>query len=144
MPRGQKTCHKCKKATGPRAGQCPNCGQKFSFAAKKHIQDKIVKEHADFDWRQLQKGEYIKSVSGYGPFYPMTDEVTGEFVAAPMGHYGVFVVAFVGKDGIGTYEVQKDSNGGFCYIYMGEEKLSTVTNTVLRPHKICRIIRRRR
>jgi len=143
MPRGQKLC-RCGHKNGPRAKSCSKCDVKFAFAAKKFSPNKVEKKSEDLDWKQLQKGDYIKSVAGYGPFYPTTDEVTEEFVAMPMGHYGVFVVAFVDENGIGAHEVLVDSNGGFCYLYMGEEKLSSVTETVLRPHKLYRITRRLR
>lgn len=141
MPRGQKLC-KCGHKNGPRAKFCLKCDAKFSFAVKKFSPNKIEKQ-VELNWKELEKGDYIKSINGYGPFYPSTDDV-GEFMPMPMGHYGVFVVSFVDENGVGTHEVQKDSNGGFCYIYMGEEALNEITGTVLRPHKLYRVTRRER
>jgi rRNA maturation protein Nop10 len=141
MPRGQKKCDNCGELTGPRAHNCPNCGHKFTFNPKKYSPNKVVKE--PFDWRNLKKGEFIKSIGGHGPFYPTTNHETGEKEIVPMGHYGIFKVEFVDNQGIGAYEVHKNhQSGGFCYLYMGKPKLSKVTDTVMRPHKIKKVIRR--
>jgi len=141
MAKGVKQCPKCNEPTGPAAKYC-SCGHQYMFAPKLIKQNKVLK--GPFDWRELKKGEFIKSVGGHGPFYPYKDVDSGETEIIPMGHYGIFRVSFVDDKGIGTHQVfTNQDNGGFCYLYMGEPRLSKETGNVMRPHKIKKVIRRK-
>ena len=130
MGRGQKSCTKCGATTGPRAKNCPSCGIAFTF--KPFI---YISPGKDVQWKELRRGDYIKSVQGHGPFFIGPDSEEVIFT----GHYGIFRVHFVGIDGIGAYEIHKGyKDGGFCYLYMGGQKLGK-TGSVMRAHKIKRV-----
>jgi hypothetical protein len=94
----------------------------------------------DVNWKELKVGEYIKSIQGHGPFYVLeyTDDKEPEVIH--MGHYGIFKVAYLEENGIGAYQIHRGHrSGGFCYIYMGKQKIESVTGTIMRPHKIKKV-----
>lgn len=86
------------------------------------------------DWRLLKPGDYIKVLSGSGPFWVRKN---GE--REPMGYYGKFRVSRVGEDGIHAYPTDT-KNSGHCYIYMGPKRIGS-TGMRNRPHKIRQIAR---
>lgn len=128
MAKGQKTCDDCGLATGPRTKVCKGCNTAFVFKApnKRRPKTNLIE-----DWQALQKGQVIKSLQGYGPYY-----VNDEEERVSTGYSGLYKVDYVDGNGIGAYEFSSDGNGsGFCHLYMGEEKKSKVFGT-LSPHKI--------
>ena len=115
-----KICDGCKKKVGVRTRVC-ECGYKFAVKPKAKDGPKI--QECD-NWRLLKKGDRIKTLGGSGPVY-IADDLT-EY----MGHYGIFTVHSIAKDGINVF-----GDEGFAYIYMGVER-KMITGTILRPHKI--------
>lgn len=80
MPRGQKTCPKCKFTTGPRSQECPNCEYKF-FVSKEEKEQEILQEETD-KLKELREkypgyrgGDIVftpgKSPSSKEPFLPV-------------------------------------------------------------------------
>lgn len=139
MPRGQKKCSECGVETGPRAKYCPGCAKAFHFAPKSVRRMKAGKK---IDWKELEKDDYIKSIQGHGPFWAYKNLDTEETEPIMMGHYGIYKVSFVHADGIGCYEIHKGyRSGGFCFLYMGEPKISK-WGTIMRSHKIRKVIPR--
>ena len=131
MGRGQKTCKQCGAQTGPRSYKCPDCG--YSFNVQKGITKRNRKRKGEkVNWRELQSGDFIRVLTGSGPYWPLPD---GE--REPMGYYGVFKVMHVHEDGLGCYPADK-KNSGFCFIYMGEKKKSKIGTTMV-PHKIRKV-----
>lgn len=140
MSRGKKMCPNCGEGCGPRSLNCKSCGAAFTFNPKKLSLNKVVKEK--LDWHSLQRGDTIKVIAGTGPFFPYTNPESKQIEPIAVGHFGIFQVRSVEKDGIGAFEILPGGRqGGFCYIYMGKPKKG-VTGTVMRPHKIKRVIRR--
>lgn len=116
-----KTCNKCGKQLGVRTKEC-SCG--FVFKPKEKV--KLDKE---IHWRVLSKGDKIKSVIGYGPYYTKSDG-SKEY----MGEYGVFTVDNVDDKGINAFS----PHGSHVYLYMGSPSVSK-TGTILESHKIHKI-----
>ena len=138
--RGQKLCPNCNQACGPRTLACPECGQAFSFNLKKPSLIKVTKEK--LDWHNLQRGDTVKVITGTGPFFPYTNPETKQIEPIAMGHFGIFQVRSVGRDGISAFQILPGgANGGHCYIYMGKPRIG-VTGTVMLPHKLKRVIKR--
>lgn len=115
-----KICPGCKKSVGVRTKQC-DCGYKFLARLKSKNDQKM--QECD-NWRLLKPGDRIKTIHNSGPIYLCNNQT--EY----MGHYGVFVVASIDKEGIHAY-----GEDGYAYIYMGKERRS-ITGTILKPHKI--------
>tara|TARA_R100001509_G_scaffold165068_1_gene144981 strand:- start:1655 stop:2050 length:396 start_codon:yes stop_codon:yes gene_type:complete len=125
--KGQKTCQKCNTKTGPRTKVCKKCGHHFAFK----FRGRRVKTNEIKDWRCLKRGDIIKSVQGYGPYW-INEDGEREFC----GNYGLFRVRYIEKDGIGAYPYgTKQRNGGFHFLYMGKQKTS-ITGGVSRSHKL--------
>jgi hypothetical protein len=83
------------------------------------------------DWKSLKRGDVVKSVQGYGPYWINED---GE--RESLGYYGLFKVRYVEDDGIGAYPYgTKQRHGGFHFLYMGKEKQS-ITGGISRSHKL--------
>ncbi len=127
MGRGHKTCKHCGATTGPRAHNCPACGKAFTFKS-----EVVAVEDKAFDWRELQKGDLIKVVSGSGPYFK------GEADRIYMGYHGVFRVQWVDDKGIHAYPV-KAKEAGHCYIYMGERVKESIGGLVQKPHRVRKI-----
>ena len=126
MPKGKKCCDKCGHCTGPRAFMCPECNHPFVFAvkSKEKRNTKIIK---DFNWRELEAGDRVKS-SG-GPYY-----VKGaDFI--PMGYRGKFTVISVDEQRIVGYS----EKGGYCHIYMGRDKQCPETKVWKTKHKLLKL-----
>tara|TARA_Y100001938_G_C8082472_1_gene429976 strand:+ start:1444 stop:1845 length:402 start_codon:yes stop_codon:yes gene_type:complete len=125
--KGKKTCPKCQAITGPRTKICKKCGHHFSFKFK----GRRVKTNELKDWKSLKRGDVVKSVQGYGPYW-----INEEGERESMGYYGLFKVRYVEDDGIGAYPYgSKQKHGGFHFLYMGKEKKS-ITGGVSRSHKL--------
>ena len=128
MPRGSKICDKCGEGNGPRAKVCKKCENAFVFKVKS--KEERTTKKVEVNWRELQKGDKIRS-SG-GPYF----EKHGEFT--PMGYRGKFVVDSVDPQGIRAFGLDKYS--GFCYIYMGRDRLDRETNIWKVRHKVQKIV----
>ena len=64
MPKGSKKCPDCGELTGVRTKLC-SCGHKFFFRPSlKRKREKYVK-----DWKELEKGDQIRTVQGTGSYY---------------------------------------------------------------------------
>lgn len=128
MPKGQKCCEKCNHCTGPRAYMCKKCNTPFVFKAKskeaKHT--KIIK---DVNWRELVKGDKIRTAGG--PYFVSK----GEFI--PMGYRGRFVVESIDDKGIRAYGI--DKHQGFCHIYMGPDIQNKETGVWKIKHKLMKL-----
>ena len=126
MPKGKKTCDNCGTLAGARAYMCPNCNSPFVFKvqSKEKRNTKIIK---DFNWRELEQGEKIKSTGG--PYY-----VKGaEFI--PMGYRGKFIVVSTDDNGIIAYS----EKGGYCHIYMGKDQQCPETKVWKIKHKLVKL-----
>ena len=129
MPRGSKTCPKCQCVTGPRSFKC-KCGYEFVFKPKSLRKDKNISKEKKIHWKELQKGDVIKVVTGSGPVW-----ITENSEEINMGYHGKFVVYSIGVNGIHAYPCHKTPESGRCYIYCGLETIGK-SGTHLRPHKI--------
>ena len=126
MPKGKKTCDNCGTLTGPRAYMCPNCNTPFSFKVQSR-EKKNTKLIRNFNWRELEPGDKIKSTGG--PYY-----VKGsDFI--PMGYRGKYTVVNIDQEGIVAYS----SKGGYCHIYMGPDKQCPETKIWKTKHKLIKL-----
>ena len=126
MPKGKKTCDNCGTLTGPRAYMCPNCNTPFAFKAQSR-EKKNTKLIRNFNWRELEPGDKIKSTGG--PYY-----VKGsDFI--PMGYRGKYTVVNIDQEGIVAYS----SKGGYCHIYMGPDKQCPETKVWKTKHKLIKL-----
>lgn len=115
-----KICNKC----GVRTKEC-SCGQSFAVKVKKTIKHKL----AETDWKELIKGDRIKSISGHGPWRPSEDGTT-----TYMGEYGIIKVDMIDSKGIHGY----NQDGSHCYLYMGDDYISK-TGTNMSAHKVKKV-----
>lgn len=128
MAKGQKTCPSCSTTTGPRAYVCKKCGEMFTFKPKSK-EAKNTKIIRDFSWKDLVKGDRIKTSSG--PYF-----VKGaDFI--PMGYRGRFVVEGIDQNGILAWGLDKHS--GFCHIYMGPDIQNKETGVWKIKHKLMKL-----
>lgn len=116
-----KICIKCGAKCGVRTKEC-SCGQPFHVKTKKAVKHKL----AAIDWKELKKGDTIKSISSHGPWRPSQDGTT-----IYMGEYGIIKVDKLDDKGIHGY----NQDGSHCYLYMGEDFVSK-TGTNMSAHKI--------
>ena len=79
----------------------------------------------------LEKGDKIR-VSG-GPFY-----VTSEGIKINLGEKGVGSFVSATEDSTAIYVIFS-GNSNARYVYIGPEKISEMTGTVLKPHKIQKV-----
>jgi len=128
--RGRKTCPKCQAIYGVRTKKCV-CGHKFQFTP-----NCLKEKRIQVDWRELQKGEHIRVITGSGPYIISKDE-DGNKIKHNIGYYGIFRVHLVDKNGIHAYPVSKHESG-HCYIYMGP-KYKTEHNIIKKKHKIVKV-----
>jgi hypothetical protein len=125
-----KKCQKCGTLSHARCSTC-ECGHVFY---QKKQKNKVIN-----DWQNLQKGDIIKSVKGYGPYWmnPTTEE------KVYMGSYGKFTVRNIGKNYIVAHQMlgkSIDNAAGTFVLYMGGHKKSPLADNMWRsPHKLVRI-----
>jgi hypothetical protein len=120
-----KICPKCNEKCPARIRRCKKCDTVFAFKIKKNkIKSKTIE-----NWRDLVVGDYIK-VSG-GPIW-----IGKDGLELPMGYSGIYAV--VGLDKNGILACGKDKTGGFCHIWMEEEK-SNDFGILKKPHKVSKI-----
>ncbi len=144
MPRGKKKCPSCGTYTGPRAYNCPSCNYEFisrsttpvTYSAELSVEHNTIPpkpkkkkrktvrrrrrktpEESNIDWRELQPGDFIRTIAGVGPYWELEDGTT-KF----MGYTGKFMVKSLDSNGIHAYPADK-KNSGHCYIYMGDKKV---------------------
>lgn len=79
----------------------------------------------------LEKGDCI--LVSNGPYFTSS---AGEKIR--MGHFGKGTFIEEAPDGNGIY-VKFQKKNALMYVYMGEEKMSEETKTMMRPHKIKKI-----
>ncbi len=115
MPKGSKTCKKCNHTCGPRAYECPSCGEPFMIKGKQPVaktapkakrkpkKNKVAKV---VDWKALPIGTRFKVSSGSGPYYLTNGERT---YLSDKGYYDVHSIL---KDGI----VATGEAGTFAFI----------------------------
>jgi hypothetical protein len=130
MSRGRKRCV-CGNIVGVRTKICGACNTPFLF--KPSFQKE---QRNEINWRELVRGDWIRVISGSGPYFPVEheDDVVENINT---GYYGKFKVKSLEDNGIHAYPIGKQE-AGHCFIYMGKEKVSK-TGTVLKPHKIVKI-----
>lgn len=124
--KGQKLCDNCGSGNGPRAYMCKSCNTPFVFKvqSKEKKSTKIIRA---FNWRDLETGEKIKATGG--PYY-----VKGsDFI--PMGYRGKFTVISVDEQGIVGYS----EKGGYCHIYMGNDKQCPETKVWKTKHRLIKL-----
>jgi len=133
LKRGQKLCKNCEQPNASRQRECKWCGT--AFVSKNTPLKGEIK-----DWRSLEKRDCFRVVNGSGPYYTVNvdsdDSREGEKVS--MGHRGSYIVDRVVEKGIISFGISK-KNRGMAFIYMGEEKLSNLTNVYHTPHRIIKI-----
>lgn len=126
MPKGKKTCEHCGTLTGPRAYMCPQCQTPFMFVVKSKDK-KNTKFVKNFNWKELKVGEKIKATGG--PYFVQK----GDFI--PMGYRGKFTVVSVDSEGIVAYS----GKGGYCHIYMGDDKQCPETKLWKTKHRLIKL-----
>ena len=129
--RGYKTCKKCGTPTGPRAFTCKNCDSPFDINHGVNKRQR-GRNGRDTDWKNLEKGDYIRVLSGSGPRWVTK---TGETI--PMGYHGLFRIKRVQPDGLLCFPAE-NKQGEFSFIYMGPEKTSKIGSKLI-PHKIRKV-----
>lgn len=129
MPKGCKKCDRCgSEKNGPRSYVCKDCGEMFTFKPKSK-EAKNTKIIRDFSWKDLVRGDRIKTSSG--PYF-----VKGsDFI--PMGYRGRFIVEGIDQNGILAWGLDKHS--GFCHIYMGPDIQNKETGVWKIKHKLMKL-----
>src|SRR6188768_2776846 len=133
MGRGHKTCPDCGTTTGPRSFKCPNkkCGHSFEINKKPEFLKQEKGDHK-FNWKELQRGDRIKVLTGSGSYWPTETEKVN------MGYYGKFVVKYIDKNGIHATGNKKEGPMSHCYIWMGAEVV-TPSGLVRAPHRVVKL-----
>jgi len=138
LKRGQKRCKSCKSINPVRCRLCKSCGQ--SFVRKNTPVKNEIK-----DWRDLEKGTYIRIIQGTGPYFisniDSPDGQAGEKIC--LGSTGVYEVISTDNSGIRACGASR-KNGGFTYLYMGKPYQSKETGTFLEPYRFTRVKRKQR
>jgi hypothetical protein len=80
---------------------------------------------------KLEKGDKIRVSSG--PYY-----VSSSGVKINLGEKGIGKFIEASEDGTAIY-VSFSGDTAIKYVYIGPEKVSPLTGTILRPHKISKI-----
>lgn len=123
MPKGLKSCPNCGLNVGVRVKLCLECGHTFLFKPSVwREKSKYVK-----DWKELQKGDIIRSVNGTGSYWLVENEEEKVY----LGQKGKLTVQQVVHNGIhvtGKY--------GFSFVYMGESSICKKTGVHREPHKL--------
>lgn len=134
LKRGQKLCKNCDKINGARAHSCKYCNHEFvpaSITKKNKFKTKRPKKFEEIDWNILERGDTIKVIGRSGNYY-VNDFGERQY----MTDAGVYTVFSRDTNGL----VVHSSNGGYGYIYMGEEVQSSLIDNMYRaPHKIVKV-----
>ena len=93
---------------------------------KKNRKFKKPKSWQACNWRELVRGDIVKSIASNGPYLTNPDG-TVEF----MGHYGIFKVYSIDDKGVHCYDTDL---GGHCYISMVDGV--GLIGIVKKPHKL--------
>lgn len=135
VKRGQKLCKSCNGINGARAKACKHCNNEFTSGAtsksKKTPKVKKQKKYEEIvDWKSLTNGDRIKVVGRSGNYF-IGESGDRQY----MTDAGIYTVKNKDSNGLVVYA----SDGGFGYIYMGQEmKSDTIPNMYRSPHKIMR------
>lgn len=133
--RGQKLCKNCNNINGARSYICKHCNFEFKNKPPKNKFKKLkkkLKKYVKIDWKSLVNGDRIKVFKGGGNYY-INDMGEKVYMSRP----GVYVVQHLDDNGIIVYS---NKYGGFGYIYMGDEVMSSsVENLYRSPHKIVKL-----
>jgi hypothetical protein len=133
LKRGQKLCKNCNGINGARAHVCKHCNTEFDIAkqSKNKFKRKKVKKFENIDWKTLSIGDKIKVIGRSGTYFINSD---GERMY--MSDPGIYTIQGINETGFVVYS----NDGGFGYIYMGPEEISThVPNMYRCPHKILKV-----
>lgn len=134
LKRGQKLCKNCDKINGARAHTCKHCNHEFvpaSITKKNKFKTKRPKKYEDVDWTTLVAGDTIKVIGRSGNYY--INDMGERMYLTDAGIYTIFKL-----DTNGMVVYSRD--GGYGYIYMGEEKQSDLIDNMYRsPHKIVKV-----
>ncbi len=126
LKRGQKLCPKCDGVNGARQCECKHCGHQM-----RQRKNRTQPVH---DWKDLEKGDFIKVFQGTGPYY-LNSEGERSYLSVP----GSYMVLDTDENGIHCHGVGK-RNSGMNYVYMGPHKKSPIFSSIYRnPHKIVKI-----
>jgi hypothetical protein len=79
----------------------------------------------------LQKGDKVRVSSG--PYY-----LTSEGVKISLGEKGVGEFMSATPDGTAIYVIFSGTSNA-RYVYIGPEKVSEITGTILKPHKVQKV-----
>lgn len=134
LKRGQKLCKNCNGINGARSYICKHCNNEFnpSISKNKFKKSKKNKKYSRVEWKDLVAGDRIKVFKGGGNYY-VNDLGEKIYMSRP----GIYTIQ--GKDDNGLI-VYSNKNGGFGYIYMGEEMQSpTIDNYYRAKHKIAKL-----
>lgn len=133
--RGQKLCKNCNNINGARSYVCKHCNHEFISKPAKNKFKKFKKKNKKYlkiDWKSLVRGDKIKVFKGGGNYY-VNDMGEKVYMSRP----GVYTIHTVDDNGLIVYSNQQ---GGFGYIYMGKEVMSsTVENLYRSSHKIAKL-----
>ena len=104
----------------------------ISITKKNKFKTKRPKKFEEIqDWKALSSGDTIKVIGRSGNYY-VND--MGERIY--MSDAGVYTVYKHDSNGLVVYS----SNGGYGYIYMGEEQQSSLIDNMYRsPHKLIKV-----
>lgn len=100
--------------------------------------EKKIHNNEVIDWTALKKGDVVRSVQGYGPYF---ENSKGE--KTYQGNYGIFKVDEVHKEGFYAHEYssrgRKLDFGGRRFLYMGESR--RVDIIYRQPHKLIKVLK---
>ena len=124
LKRGQKLCKSCGCINAARSGACKECKKVFV------LKNSPIKNEIK-DWRSLSAGDTFKVVQGTGPYYvckrDSEEGTVGEKIY--MGARGVY----------------NRKNGGYDFVYMGEDqKASSGIKIIRKAHRIVRTPNKRK
>ena len=134
-----KSCSECGCQIHARASKC-DCGYQFYTPKKKQ------QEIDAANWRDLNKGDIIKCVSGHGPYFVGRNKPDERLM---LGFKGLFEIIEIYDEGpracgITGYQVSKHGHRKSNYreyIYMGEVHYDKNLSRYNEPHKI-RVIKK--
>lgn len=130
MPKGLKICKECGAENGVRSFKCRDCDTEFAFNTKSNC-----------NWKELKEGDVIR-VTG-GPYWLCKPDEQGERERINMGSHGLFRVIKPVDKGLMCRSGKKYRHE-FTFIYMGPDGIDPCTGTVLRTHRVRKIVPRKR